>query len=225
MFLVCFHAATRVLVGTPPRGTPFRRAEWIGRSRLKALRHFAHAANEDERHVLLDRRAAHHELAEVGRAQTEKLGLFLAHGVRASRLLIEDGELAEEIAFAEGRELERAVADGDLSFHDHEEILARIAGGERLLVLGPNVLLAKHGARTTPLWSPDLRFLFDATLPPAEVARRLRRAGVGFVLLTQGEVNARFLARSAFFRDPAGTLQPAWSDPDLVLLRVNPPSP
>lgn len=116
------------------------------------------------------------------------------------------------------------------ALHDYHERpvyreLARIAGGERLLVLGPNALLAKQGARTTPLWSPDLRFLFDATLPPAEAARRLRAAGVGFVLLTQGEVNARFLARSAFFRDPAGTLQPAWSDPDLVLLRVNPPSP
>jgi hypothetical protein len=116
------------------------------------------------------------------------------------------------------------------ALHDYHERpiyreLARIAGAERLLVLGPNALLAKHGARTTPLWSPDLRFLFDATLSPVEVARRLRAAGIGFVLLTQGEVNARFLARSAFFRDPAGTLQPAWSDPDLVLLRVNPPSP
>jgi hypothetical protein len=103
--------------------------------------------------------------------------------------------------------------------------LARVAGNERLLVLGPNALLSNQGARPVPLWSPDVRFVFDATLSPPEIARRLRAGGIGFVLLTQGVVNARFLARSAFFRDPAGTLQPVWSDPDLVLLRVNDPAP
>ena len=92
-------------------------------------------------------------------------------------------------------------------------------------MLGPNALLSNQGARPVPLWSPDVRFVFDATLSPPEIARRLRAGGIGFVLLTQGVVNARFLARSAFFRDPAGTLQPVWSDPDLVLLRVNDPAP
>ncbi len=103
--------------------------------------------------------------------------------------------------------------------------LARTAGSERLLVLGPNALLTAQGARTLPLWSPEVRYLFDPKLGPAEIARRLRADGVGFVLLTQGEVNARFLARSAFFRDPAGTLVPAWSDADHVLLRVHSPAP
>ncbi|MBL9212503.1 MAG: glycosyltransferase family 39 protein [Opitutaceae bacterium] len=103
--------------------------------------------------------------------------------------------------------------------------LARVTGSERLLVLGPNALLSRHGARPVPLWSPDARFVFDASLSPPEIARRLRAGGIGFVLLTQGAVNARFLARSAFFRDPAGTLQPVWSDADLVLLRVHAPPP
>ena len=101
--------------------------------------------------------------------------------------------------------------------------LARIAGQERMLVLGPNALLTKQGARTVPLWSPEVRFVFDATLPPPEIARRLRAAGIGYALLTTGRVNERFLAHSAFFRDPAGALQPVWSDPDLVLLRVTTP--
>lgn len=103
--------------------------------------------------------------------------------------------------------------------------LVRVAGNERILVLGPNALLTTHGARTVPLWSPEVGFLFDPTLPSPEIARRLRAADIGIVLLTQGEVNARFLARSAFFRDPAGALQPVWSDPDLVLLRVHAPPP
>lgn len=116
------------------------------------------------------------------------------------------------------------------ALHDYHERplyreLVRVAGDERLLVLGPNALLTKHGARTVPLWSPEIGFIFDPALPPPEIARRLRAAEIGFVLLTQGEVNARFLARSAFFRDPAGTLQPVWSDPDLVLLRVHAPPP
>ena len=103
--------------------------------------------------------------------------------------------------------------------------IARRIGGERALVLGPHALLVKHGAAVAPLWSPEVRFVFDEKLAPPEIARRLRAAGFGYVLLTQGRVNERFLARSAFFRDPAGTLTPVWSDPDMVLLRVQTPSP
>lgn len=114
------------------------------------------------------------------------------------------------------------------ALHDYHERpiyreLARIAGQERILVLGPNALLNTRGARTVPLWSPEVRFLFDATLAPAEIARRLRAAGIGYALLTTGKVNERFLAHSAFLRDPAGALQPVWSDPDMVLLRVTTP--
>jgi hypothetical protein len=104
--------------------------------------------------------------------------------------------------------------------------LARVAGKERMLVLGPNALLALNGARTVPLWSPDVRFVFGASLPPPEVARRLRAVDIGFVLINTGSVNQRFLARSAYLRDPAGTLQPLWSDSDMALFRVHsPPGP
>lgn len=101
--------------------------------------------------------------------------------------------------------------------------LARIAGRKRMLVLGPNALLTRHGARTVPLWSPEVRFVFDASLAPAEIARRLRVAGIGFVLLNTGAVNECFLARSVFFREPQGTLATVWSDGDMVLLKVNDP--
>ncbi len=103
--------------------------------------------------------------------------------------------------------------------------LARFAGHERMLVLGPNALLTRAGARTLPLWSPEVRYLFDPALPPPEIARRLRATGIGFVLLNTGSVNERFLARSAFFRDPAGALQRVWFDADMVLLRVTPAAP
>jgi hypothetical protein len=99
--------------------------------------------------------------------------------------------------------------------------LARIAGRQRMLVLGPNALLTQHGARTVPLWSPEVRFLFTDTLPPPAVAQRLREAGIGFVLLNTGSANERFLARSRFFRDPEGTMRTVWSDGEMVLLQVN----
>lgn len=101
--------------------------------------------------------------------------------------------------------------------------IARAAGAQRLLVLGPNALLTLQGARTLPLWSPEVGFLFDARLTAPETARRLRAAGIGFVLLNRGSPNERFLAHSAYFRDPGDTLHLAWSDGDMVLLQVADP--
>ena len=98
--------------------------------------------------------------------------------------------------------------------------IARVAGAERILVLGPHALLTRHKARALPLWSPEVRFLFDDALSRTEIVSCLRAAKIGFVLLNTGKVNERFLARSAFFRDPMGKLQPVWSDADMVLLRV-----
>jgi hypothetical protein len=112
------------------------------------------------------------------------------------------------------------------ALHDYHERpiyreFVRVAGRDRLLVLGPNALLTRLGARTVPLWSPEVRFLFDPALPPAEIGHRLRAAGIGFVLLNTGAVNECFLGHSPFFRDPAGALTTAWSDGDMVLLKVN----
>ncbi len=98
--------------------------------------------------------------------------------------------------------------------------IVRVSGRERLLVLGPNALLTLLGARTVPLWSPEVRFVFDPSLAPAEIVRRLRVLGIGFVLLNSGPANECFLARSGWFREPAGTLVNVWSDGDMVLLKI-----
>jgi hypothetical protein len=99
--------------------------------------------------------------------------------------------------------------------------LARRAGSTRMLVLGPNALLTRQGARTAPLWSPEVSFVFDRTLDPKAITQRLQAAGFGFVLLNTGAVNECFLAHSPYFRDPAGMLTPVWSDGDMVLLKLN----
>lgn len=98
--------------------------------------------------------------------------------------------------------------------------IVRVAGDQRILTLGPNALLTTLGARTLPLWSPEVAYLFDQGVEPAATARRLLAADIGFVLLTTGSVNEQFLARSRFFRDPDETLVPFWSDADMVLLRI-----
>ncbi len=69
--------------------------------------------------------------------------------------------------------------------------IAQLAGTERILVLGPNTELTRQGARTLPLWSPEVGFLFDDGLTPMAVARRLRAAGIGYVLLTRVAPNVK----------------------------------
>ncbi len=98
--------------------------------------------------------------------------------------------------------------------------IARLAGNQRMLVFGPNALLTKYGARTLPLWSPEVRFLFNSKCTRRELAIRLRQANVGWILLNHGHVNERFLSRSAFLRHPAEGMARVWADGDMVLYRV-----
>lgn len=97
--------------------------------------------------------------------------------------------------------------------------IARIAGRQRILVLGPNALLSRQGARTVPLWSPEVAFLFQTGPTAAETAARLQAAGIGFILLDGGPANERYLAHSPYFRDPGGTLRGIGVG-DRVLLRI-----
>ena len=97
--------------------------------------------------------------------------------------------------------------------------IARIAGTRRILVLGPNALLTTNGARTVPLWSPEVACLFDDQLAPAEIARRLLAMNIGFMMLNQGPANERFLAHSAYFREPGNTLRAVKVD-DMILLQI-----
>ncbi len=98
--------------------------------------------------------------------------------------------------------------------------VAQRAGSERILVLGPHVQLAAQGAHPVPLWSPEVRFLFDPAATATTIARRLQAAGISYIFLTKGSVNELYLARSALFREPAGTLRALWSDTDQILLQI-----
>ncbi len=102
--------------------------------------------------------------------------------------------------------------------------IAQLAGPKRILVLGPNAQLTLRGARTVPLWSPDVAFLFDPRLKPAQTAALLRQAQIGFIFLNRGPANERYLVRSPYFRDPGDTLRVVMQDGDMLLLKIVDPS-
>lgn len=108
------------------------------------------------------------------------------------------------------------------AFHErpiYREI-ASLAGPHRILSHGPNSLLNRQGARTLPFWSPEVAYLFGAGGSAAQIARRLRADGIGFILLTKSSLNDTLIDRIPFLLDPDGRLQFVWQDADLLLLRI-----
>jgi hypothetical protein len=103
--------------------------------------------------------------------------------------------------------------------------IARLAAGRRMLVLGPDAILTRHGAHTAPLWSPEARSLFATDLAPAEVVRQLRAGGLELILLSRGELNQRYISTAPFFREALPFLRQIWADEELFLFEfVSPPA-
>jgi hypothetical protein len=69
-------------------------------------------------------------------------------------------------------------------------------------------VLADIGADAVPLWSPDVAWLFDASVKPEEVARRWQKSGFRYLVLGKTGPNADFIRTSARWRAPYFTLQP-----------------
>jgi len=61
---------------------------------------------------------------------------------------------------------------------------------------------APTGLRVIPFWSPQADSLFDATLPPAEVARRWRESGITHLVITKWQVNLDFFNRNSRWNRP-----------------------
>jgi len=103
--------------------------------------------------------------------------------------------------------------------------LADFSGGRPLLILGPASLLNRFGSHTIPPWSPEVSFLWDDTLDTAAMAQALKTKGIDRFLLSKGELNDAYLSQIAFFRNQHGqSLQPIWSDEEMVLFQINIPS-
>jgi hypothetical protein len=114
---------------------------------------------------------------------------------------------------AAGTDLRRALATLPADSH----VLTESAGLQPLLELDHR--------RVIPLWSPQVAWLFDERLAPAQLAARWRASGLRTVVLTRGSVGADFLFRHARWRAPWFTLKETASVGPYLVLEITAGSP
>jgi hypothetical protein len=81
-------------------------------------------------------------------------------------------------------------------------------------------VLAPIGTEVAPLWSPDVAWLFDATLKPEEIARRWRKSGFRYLLLGKSGPASDFVRMHARWRAPYFFLTPVAETNDQVVIEV-----
>jgi hypothetical protein len=87
-------------------------------------------------------------------------------------------------------------------------------------------VLAGIGTDVAPLWSPEIAWLFDATLPPEEVAQRWQRSGLRYLVLGKSGPTANFMQTYARWRAPHFNLQQvAETETHVILEATVPPAP
>jgi hypothetical protein len=87
-------------------------------------------------------------------------------------------------------------------------------------------VLAAIGTDVAPLWSPEIAWLFDATLPPEEVAQRWQRSGLRYLVLGKSGPTANFMQTYARWRAPHFKLRPvAETETHVILEATVPPAP
>jgi hypothetical protein len=87
--------------------------------------------------------------------------------------------------------------------HANWAAIADAAGPLRIVVSDPlcQALLVERGAKTVPLFSPAVRFLFAPDANYVACIARLRAEGVRFILMTRkNDVNDRLTSTLPFFR-------------------------
>lgn len=96
-------------------------------------------------------------------------------------------------------EAERVLADKSLAsvFNRGARVLTENAYAHAVLAN------AGSGADLVPIWSPEVAFLFDRKLSPAEQRRRLREKNITLLLFYPGSPNTKFLIEaSPFYTEP-----------------------
>jgi hypothetical protein len=73
------------------------------------------------------------------------------------------------------------------------------------------------------LWSPDVAWLFDAKLPPAEVANRWRKSGLRYLVLLRSGPTANFIHARAQWRTPSITLTTVAQTDAFIVIEASAP--
>lgn len=89
---------------------------------------------------------------------------------------------------------------------------------------GFQALLAPHQLHAIPFWSPQVAWLFDPQLPPAEAARRWRESGLRLVALSRFAPAIDFVNRYARLGRPPFQIRTVGNTAGFILLSVDAPS-
>ncbi|MBS0662760.1 MAG: hypothetical protein JSR48_05810 [Verrucomicrobia bacterium] len=108
-------------------------------------------------------------------------------------------------------------ADAEVEHHlaklpEHGRILSECVSLPRAL--------ASADITVVPLWSPEVQWLYDRGLPPAEVASRWRATGIRYVVLTRSPKQLEFFARRAVWVEPWFHIHREWQSDRYVVLEV-----
>ncbi len=105
---------------------------------------------------------------------------------------------------------------------------AVVPPGSRILTDNPFVhsVLTRGGGQydLVPIWSPEVRFLFDPQLDPREQRRRLLERKIATVLVYPGNPNTAFCtARSPFYAQDSGNWKVLGKFRELFIIAGLPP--
>jgi hypothetical protein len=126
------------------------------------------------------------------------------------------------------REWPQAAAKFSRSVQAEEQaILAKLKalpGKRRILTDNaglPRVLTA-IGTEVVPLWSPEVAWLFDATLKPKAIALRWQKSGMRYLVIGKNSPTTEFIRNHAKWRAPYIILTPVAETDAQVILEVTP---
>jgi hypothetical protein len=87
---------------------------------------------------------------------------------------------------------------------------------------GAQHLFQRQGKTVSPLWSPEVRFLFTPDFQ-GEAADRLRELGYSHILLTRVQSSVDFLVRTGALRKLDGRLEPVMANDTFILFALKAP--
>ncbi|MDQ5978884.1 MAG: hypothetical protein QG602_1858 [Verrucomicrobiota bacterium] len=88
---------------------------------------------------------------------------------------------------------------------------------------GVQHVFLRHGKVLAPLWSPDVRFLFEKN-SEGDAAARLIALGYSHVLLTRVQSSVDFLARAGVWQKLDGRLEPVMANGTFILFALKAPA-